>query len=113
TTHMGGIADMVTHEASALVVPPGDVAATAAALTEITTEPALAGRLAARARIEVQRYLQSRVAADFDQIYASLVVGVGSEAAPAADRAEDEQCERDDGQDDENGPQHGVAPSGR
>ena len=73
TTHMGGIADMVTHEESALVVPPGDVAATAAALTQISTDPALGGRLATQARIEVQRYLQSRVAADFEEIYASLV----------------------------------------
>ena len=69
---MGGIADMVTHEESALVVPPGDVAATAAALTRISTDPGLAGRLAARARVEVQRYLQSRVATDFEEIYASL-----------------------------------------
>ena len=69
---MGGIADMVTHEESALVVPPGDVAATAAALTQISTDPALAGRLATQARIEVQRYLQSRVATDFEEIYASL-----------------------------------------
>ena len=54
TTHMGGIADMVTHDESALVVPPGDVAATAAALTQISTDPALAERLAAQARVEVQ-----------------------------------------------------------
>ncbi len=36
-----------------------------------------------------------------------------SDAAPASpDAAEDEQRERDDGQDDENGPQHGETPSG-
>ena len=73
TTHMGGIADMVTDEESALVVPPGDVAATAAALTRINTDQALGAWLAAQARREVQRYLQSRVAADFEEIYASLV----------------------------------------
>jgi glycosyltransferase involved in cell wall biosynthesis len=72
TTQMGGIADMVTDDDSALVVPPGDVAATAAALTRISTDPALAERLAARARVEVKRYLQSRVATDFEDIYASL-----------------------------------------
>ncbi len=70
---MGGIADMVTHEESALVVPPGDVAATAAALTQISSDPGLGGLLAAQARVEVQRYLQSRVAADFEEIYESLV----------------------------------------
>jgi glycosyltransferase involved in cell wall biosynthesis len=72
TTPMGGIADMVTDGDSALVVPPGDVAATAAALTRITAEDGLGALLADRARVEVQRYLQSRVAADFEEIYASL-----------------------------------------
>ena len=72
TTHMGGIADMVADGESALVVPPGDVAATTAALTRITQDSTRAGRLAARARVEVKRYLQSRVAADFEEIYASL-----------------------------------------
>jgi glycosyltransferase involved in cell wall biosynthesis len=73
TTPMGGIADMVTDEDSALVVPPGDVAATAAALTRISSEDGLGMRLGARARVEVQRYLQSRVASDFEEIYAALV----------------------------------------
>ncbi len=72
TTHMGGIADMVSDDESALVVPPGDVAATAAALARITTDDALGPRLAAQARGEVRRYLQSRVAADFEEIYVSL-----------------------------------------
>ncbi len=72
TTPMGGIADMVAHDVSALVVAPGDVAATAAALSRITTEEGLGPRLTAQARVEVRRYLQSRVAADFEEIYASL-----------------------------------------
>ena len=39
--------------------------------------------------------------------------GSGSDAAAtAADATEDEQYERDNGQDDENGPQHGETPSG-
>ena len=49
------------------------MAATTAALTRISTDPALGERLAAQARVEVQRYLQSRVAADFEEIYSSLV----------------------------------------
>ncbi len=73
TTHMGGIADMVTDQESALVVPPGDVAATAAALDRLARDEALGLRLAARASIEVRRYLQSRVAADVEEIYGSLV----------------------------------------
>ena len=73
TTHMGGIADMVEDGESALVVPPGDVAATAAALDRLAHDEALGLRLAAQASVEVRRYLQSRVAADFEGIYASLV----------------------------------------
>jgi glycosyltransferase involved in cell wall biosynthesis len=73
TTHMGGIADMVADGESALVVPPGDASATAAALTRILSEDGLGERLAARAKVEVKRYLQSRVASDFEEIYASLV----------------------------------------
>ena len=73
TTPMGGIADMVTDGDSALVVPPGDVAATAHALDRLGAEPALGARLAGKARVEVERYLQSRVAADLEQIYGSLV----------------------------------------
>jgi len=69
---MGGIADMVTDEESALVVAPGDVGATTAALNRLLDDPTRAGRLAAQARVEVKRYLQSRVAADLEEIYASL-----------------------------------------
>ena len=70
---MGGIADMVKDGESALVVPPGDVAATAAALDRLSHDEALGLRLAAQASVEVRRYLQSRVAADLEGIYASLV----------------------------------------
>ncbi|WP_205472209.1 glycosyltransferase family 4 protein [Nocardioides sp. SYSU D00038] len=73
TTHMGGIADMVVDGESALVVPPGDAAATGAAMARMVAEPDLRARLAARASVEVRRYLQSRVAADLEGIYASLV----------------------------------------
>jgi glycosyltransferase involved in cell wall biosynthesis len=72
TTHMGGIADMVTDGESALVVRPADGPATAAALSRIVSETGLGARLAARARVEVRRYLQSRVASDFEELYASL-----------------------------------------
>ena len=69
TTHMGGIADMVADGESALVVPPGDVPATAAALTRIVADPELRARLSAQASVEVGRYLQSAVAAQLEGIY--------------------------------------------
>ncbi|WP_372735494.1 glycosyltransferase family 4 protein [Nocardioides sp.] len=73
TTPMGGIADMVADEASALVVPAGDVAATTAALTRMIAEPALRERLAEQAGVEVRRYLQSAVAEQLEGIYDRLV----------------------------------------
>ena len=72
TTHMGGIADMVTNGESALVVPPGDVPATAAALARMVAEPELRARLSAQASTEVGRYLQSAVAAQLEGIYGRL-----------------------------------------
>lgn len=73
TTHMGGIADMVTDEESALVVRPKDVEGTARALHRISTEPGLGERLAAQASVEVRRYLQSAVAEQLEGIYTDLV----------------------------------------
>lgn len=72
TTHMGGIADMVVDGESALVVPPGDAAATASALTRVVADPSLRERLSSHATVEVRRYLQSAVAAQLEGIYAGL-----------------------------------------
>lgn len=47
-TRVGGIPEIVTHEESALLVAPGDVAAMAASLRRLLTDAALAQRLAAR-----------------------------------------------------------------
>jgi glycosyltransferase involved in cell wall biosynthesis len=48
--------DVLQHEANALLVPPGDSAALAQAMDRLLTDKALADRLAARAREDVQRY---------------------------------------------------------
>jgi glycosyltransferase involved in cell wall biosynthesis len=77
TTHMGGIADMVVDGESALVVPPGDVAATAAALGRVVGDPELRARVSAQASVEVGRYLQSAVAAQLEGIYERLVTNAG------------------------------------
>jgi glycosyltransferase involved in cell wall biosynthesis len=73
TTDRGGIADMVVPGESALVVPPGDATALSSALATLVADPALAGGLAERGRVEVGRFLQSTVAAQLDGIYADLV----------------------------------------
>lgn len=72
TTHMGGIADMVVDGESALVVPPGDVPATGAALARVLDDATLRERLSAQASVEVRRYLQSTVADRLAGIYRRL-----------------------------------------
>lgn len=48
-TAVGGVPETVTHEESALLVPPGDAAALAAAVERLLEDRALAGRLAGAA----------------------------------------------------------------
>lgn len=72
TTSMGGIADMLTDGESALVVAPGDVDATEAALRRFVADPELRSRLVAGARERVRPYLQSAVADTFTGIYEDL-----------------------------------------
>lgn len=73
TTHQGGIADMVVPEESALVVPPGDVVALAAALRRVVSDADLRAMLVRHGRDRVGRFTQSRVAADLEALYATLV----------------------------------------
>ncbi len=49
-TRVGGIPEIVTHEESALLVEPGDVAAMESALRRILTDPALAASLTEQSR---------------------------------------------------------------
>jgi len=72
TTPMGGIADMVTDGDSALVVTPGDVGATEAALRRLVGDAELRARLVAGAKERVRPYLQSAVADTFTGIYEDL-----------------------------------------
>lgn len=51
-TDLPGWADVVHHEMNALLVPPSDVRALAAAVRRLRDDPALRGRLGARARAD-------------------------------------------------------------
>jgi glycosyltransferase involved in cell wall biosynthesis len=50
TTHVGSIAELATHEVTALVVPPQDVTALRAALERLIADPSLGKTLGAAAR---------------------------------------------------------------
>ena len=81
TTHLGGIADMVVDERSALVVPAGDATALGSALGRLVDDEALRTRLAAGAREDVQPFLQGRVAEQLERIYRRLAPTVSSATA--------------------------------
>jgi glycosyltransferase involved in cell wall biosynthesis len=56
STHVGGVPYIVQHGRTALLVPPGDDAAMAAAIERLLADPTLAATLRAAALAEVQRY---------------------------------------------------------
>jgi glycogen(starch) synthase len=69
---VGGIPEVVRHEETGLLVPPGDVEALAAALDRLAGEPRLRARLATGARGRATEYawpaLAGRVAAVYGQV---------------------------------------------
>jgi glycosyltransferase involved in cell wall biosynthesis len=72
-SRVGGIPALVDHDVNGLLVPPGDAAALAAAISRVLT-PGTAARLAAAARQTAQRYtwpgLARQVAAVYLQVTA-------------------------------------------
>ena len=78
TTLMGGIADMVTDERSALVVPPDSPGDLAVALARLIADEELRARLRVGARADVVGFTASSVVDRVQSVYDDLLATVGS-----------------------------------
>ncbi len=85
-SHVGGLAELATHEENALLVPPADATALARAILRLLKEGTLAQRLAQKAAEQSQRFsIETNVKA-LEQLYEELVAGPANlkpEASPA------------------------------
>ncbi len=68
-SRVGGIPTLVDHDVNGLLVPPGDTAALAAAISRVLTQPATAARLASAARQTAQRYTWPALARQVAAVY--------------------------------------------
>ncbi|HET9952706.1 MAG TPA: glycosyltransferase family 4 protein [Candidatus Eisenbacteria bacterium] len=71
STDAGGIPDVVTNEVQALLVPPRDPEAMAAAVLRLEREPGLRERLVAEGLRHVERFTWDRVGPEWAAVYAA------------------------------------------
>lgn len=70
----GGITDVVTTDATGILVPEGDVQALAAAAERIVSDPALRHRLGSAGRVSaLAKFAPANVAAQYARIYAEAI----------------------------------------
>jgi glycosyltransferase involved in cell wall biosynthesis len=73
---VGGIPEIISHEATGLLVPPGDAAALARSVVRLMRMPALASRLGRAARADAeQRFSFDRMVGAFETCYAAALGG--------------------------------------
>ena len=68
-SRVGGIPALVDHDVNGLLVPPGDAAALAGAITRVLTEPDTAARLSLAARRTAERYSWPLLARQVAMVY--------------------------------------------
>ncbi len=89
-TDIPGNRDVATHEREALLVPPGDVGALAAAIARLLGDRALAGRLGAAGRERARDFDLEKVADRYSALFTELArpaswrLGVSGRAVLAA-----------------------------
>jgi glycosyltransferase involved in cell wall biosynthesis len=73
-TRVGGVTELVGHDEAALVVPPEDPDAVAAAVLRLLDDPALAGRLGREAVARYQaRHTPEQMARAHEELFTDLV----------------------------------------
>jgi glycosyltransferase involved in cell wall biosynthesis len=72
-TAVGGVPDVVADEVEALLVPPGDAAALAAAMAKLAADGELRERLGGAARARARRLNAEEVTGRLESIYAELL----------------------------------------
>ncbi|MGE4157763.1 MAG: glycosyltransferase family 4 protein [Planctomycetota bacterium] len=68
-SNVGGVPEIVVHEVSGLLVPPGDSAALAMALRRLQREPGLAAGLAIRALSRIEAFDPATLAKRLETVY--------------------------------------------
>ncbi|HVP27678.1 MAG TPA: glycosyltransferase family 4 protein [Myxococcota bacterium] len=86
-TDLGEQREMIVHERSGLLVPPGDEAALAAAMRRLADDSALRARLGAGAAARAREFRVGAVAERLADLYASLAAGRTSGAPPPREPA--------------------------
>ena len=83
-TDVGGVGDVIDHEETGLLVPPGSPAALAAAVERVATDATARQRLGAAARrVAAARFSAARLVDDVDRWYrAGLAAKRGAAASP-------------------------------
>lgn len=88
STDVGGIGEMLTHDASGVLVPPGDAAGMAAAACRLLADPARAAALATAARARLDRFTWAAVRDEWRAAYGlDRAVGAGSMISTSGARA--------------------------
>jgi glycosyltransferase involved in cell wall biosynthesis len=82
STNVGGLSHLLTHGRDALLVPPRDPAAMAAAVRDVIASPSLAAALSAGARESVERFDWQRVLPRWEALLAEI-----ASSRAAADRS--------------------------
>jgi phosphatidylinositol alpha-mannosyltransferase len=86
-SNISGYGDVVSHEDTGILVPPGDPSAIADAIVRVGRDEALRGALVGNARRSVERYSWVRVTREILDVYEDAVSGARTGGAPGGEEA--------------------------